>query len=187
MTKSLILKLSVVFFVSIFLTGCLTVEKKHYEYTLNADGSGSGKIVYENIVSSKDEEKDVSITDFAELMDGYMNGDRFESDNPNFTVTGKNLYEKNGQLWGEVTFTFANAMDAGILFEKDCNCTPVYVNISDFSEEFDTSNSGVFLGAESKINLIKYPSGTKKIEFSTYVQRDLENTVTLLKLYNASK
>lgn len=67
----------VVLLLSLFLSGCLTTENKFYSFKINSDGSGSGSIIFENVVSQEDEEKDVSFKDFGELIDDYVKGTVF--------------------------------------------------------------------------------------------------------------
>ncbi|HCN04485.1 MAG TPA: hypothetical protein DIS79_02610, partial [Bacteroidetes bacterium] len=51
--------------VAISLAGCLTVERKSYKITMTGKQSGTCTITYHNIVSAKDDGKDVSFKDFA--------------------------------------------------------------------------------------------------------------------------
>jgi hypothetical protein len=93
---------------ALFFAGCLIAEKKEYVFKVNEDGSGSGTVRYINLVSQDDEEQDVSFKDFAELVTDYLQGNKFEEENPQFSVTDKKLYEKDGVLIGEFSFTFTS-------------------------------------------------------------------------------
>ena len=105
---------------TLLLTGCLATEYKTYRCTLNADGSGSGTITFQNIFSQDDDSADVSTSDFDELISEYLNGSKFEEENPRLHVTGKRLYEEKGELMGEVSYTFAHADSAGFILNAGC-------------------------------------------------------------------
>ncbi len=64
--------------VLINLTGCLSTEYKEYIFEINSDGSGEGEIIFYNLVSVEDDEKDVSFKDFGELVSDYIEGTNFE-------------------------------------------------------------------------------------------------------------
>lgn len=181
-----IIKMLALFVVAVSLTGCLSSEKKEYSYKVNGDGSGSGKIKFVNIISQKDDGKDVSFSDFGELVDKYLNGEQFETDNPNLVVTDKKLYEEDGKLMGEVTFTFKSLSDINFIIEPGCDCSPIFYPMSTFSETFESSN-GTYLGENSSATMIKWPSGTKEFTFTTVVTSDLKETVSLLGMYKTWK
>lgn len=177
----------IIFVSSLLLSGCLNVEKKAYTYKVNADGSGSGSIEFINIISQEDEERDVSLKDFGELIDDYLQGNRFESDNPQLTVTSKELYEENGKLNGKVEFTFKSLQDINFLIDPSCNCAPIYYYLGSLSETYLESN-GEYLGTQmNDIPIVKWKSGTTNFSLSTEVTSDLANTHSLLPQYKEWK
>jgi hypothetical protein len=168
------------------MTGCLTVDKKEYNYTLKSDGSGEGWIKFYNIKSAKDGENDVSLKDFAELIDEYMKGTKFEEENPNLLVTSKEIFEENNKLNGLVKFTFANISDISFLFEKDCDCAPIYYSMGGILSETFVESNGTYLGDNGGPQIVKWPAGTKDFKFTTSVSAD-SNAVELLNQYNGWK
>ncbi|MBN3035996.1 MAG: hypothetical protein JW861_10465 [Bacteroidales bacterium] len=169
-----------------FLSSCLTTEYKEYRFKLNENGSGSGTVKFINIVSQEDEEKDVSFEDFGELISDYIEGSTFEDENPNFTVSDKRLFEENGVLCGEVTFTFDDINSIGFFLSSDCECAPILYYLGSLSETFNETN-GTYLGEEEDFPLISWNSEAREFYFKTTVQDDLSDCHSLLPLYNTWK
>lgn len=175
-----------ILFVSLNFTGCLSTQYKEYLFKINPDGSGKGTITFRNIVSIEDDEKDVSFKDFGELISDYMEGTRFEDDNPNYQVLSKELIAEDSILVGKVEFTFNNFKDIGFFKPENCDCSPIMYYIGDFGETFSETN-GDYLGDEKNIPLIIWEQGENEFSINTIVQEDLTNTHGLLKLYNTWK
>jgi len=173
-------------FVIFNLTGCLTTAYKEYKFEINSDGSGEGTITFYNIVSAEDDEKDVSFKDFGELISDYIEGTRFEDDNPNYTVTNKELYEEDSVLVAKVEFTFDDFREIGFYKSENCDCSPIMYYMGSFGETFSESN-GKYLGEEKEFPLVTWDSGTNELYFKTIVQEDLTNTHGLLDLYHTWK
>ncbi len=165
-----------------FATGCLTTEYKEYRFSLNDDGSGEGSITFHNIVSVEDDNQDVSINDFDELLSDYINGNRFELDNQNYKVTDKELYEDNDVLSGKITFSFSNIDSIGFFKDDNCNCSPLIYYLGDFGETLIESN-GTTLVESKNIPIILWDRDTTDIYFKTIVQENLEQAHSLLPLY----
>jgi hypothetical protein len=172
--------------VLINLTGCLSTEYKEYIFKINSDGSGEGEILFYNLVSVEDDEKDVSFKDFGELVSDYMEGTRFEDDNPNYLVTNKEFIEKDSMLTGRVEFTFTDFRDIGFFKSEDCDCSQLMYFMGDFGETYSESN-GNYLGDEKDFPVIIWQSDTDEIYIKTVVQEDLTGTHSLLKLYTTWK
>jgi hypothetical protein len=179
--KVFLLLLSVIIFSS-----CLTSEFKEYRFKINPDGSGSGKIKYTNIMSQDDDGENVSFKDFDELITEWIEGTSFEDENPYLNVTDKRLFEENGVLCGEVTFTFNSIDSIGFLRIKDCACAPLMYYLGALSETFVNSN-GAYLGEKTDMPFIQWDGNTKDIYFKTQVQEDTEDCRSLLALYNLWK
>ncbi len=171
----------------ILLTGCLISERKEYTFKVAADGTGSGTVKYINLVSQNDEGKDVSFKDFAELVTDYIEGDKFLDENPAWTITDKKLYEKDGTLWGEVSFTFTSWDSAGFLRETGCACCPTYYYLEEVNNENYESSNGTFLKEYGKIPLIAFEPAMKEFTIRTTVQEDLSDTSPLLPHYKSWK
>ncbi len=172
--------------VVINLTGCLSTEYKEYIFEINSDGSGEGEIIFYNLVSVEDDEKDVSFKDFGELVSDYIEGTNFENDNPNYLVTKKELLEKDSILVGRVEFTFTNINDIGFFKSEDCDCSPLMYFMGDFGETYSESN-GNYLGEEKDFPVIIWQSNADEIYIKTVVQDDLTGTHSLLKLFHTWK
>ncbi len=181
--KKSYLKIAVIALLSVFMASCLTVEKKQYSFTVKKDGSGSGTIKFINIVSQDDEDKDVSFEDFGELMNDYYEGEQFETDHPNMTVTDKKLYEENDVLCAEVSFTFTHIDSIGFMKFEDCSCAPLLYYLGSLSETFNSTN-GTYLGENTNMPFIKWGGKETKLNFETIVQENLSDCRSLLDLYN---
>jgi hypothetical protein len=166
-------------FLLLLVTGCLTTESKEYRYTVKPDGSGDGMITFINILSQDDDGRDVSFKDFGELVTDYLEGSSFEESNPNYTVTGKRLYEKNGKLNGEVTFTFKSIDSVGFFRTANCPCAPVLFSTSTLQETLSETN-GLSLNESKNIPLISWDATAKEYTFKTKVLDDTSNTHSLL-------
>lgn len=182
MKKSITLIAIIIFTVALLFTGCLSVEKKVYYYKVNEDGTGEGKIKYINIISEMDDETDVSDTDFDELINNYLNGTYFEDENPNLFVQDKKLFEENGVLCAEVSFTFNSFPQIGFYKYPKCECSPIMYYIGGLSETYEESN-GEYLGDESSMYFIIWDAGTTEFEFTTIVSTVVENSISLLPRY----
>ncbi|MGB5847689.1 MAG: hypothetical protein WBH40_04315 [Ignavibacteriaceae bacterium] len=178
--------LIVISLVLINLTGCLSTEYKEYIFKINPDGSGEGEIIFYNLVSVEDDEKDDSFKDFGELVSDYIKGANFEDDNPNYQVTNKELFEMDSILVGRVEFAFNNFRDIGFFKSEDCDCSPLMYFMGDFGETYSESN-GNYLGDEKDFPVIIWQSDTDEIYIKTVVQEDLTGTHSLLKLYTTWK
>jgi hypothetical protein len=162
------------------LSGCLTTEFKEYRFTINSDGSGSGKITYVNIVSEEDEGENVSFKDFGELMSDYIEGQQFETDNPRYNVTRKELIEVDGKLNGVIEFTFANADSIG--FWRYNTSSPWLYYMGSLSETLKETD-GKYLGNDRDFPIICWEPGSRSFYFKTVVKEDMTNAHALLPLY----
>jgi hypothetical protein len=172
--------------VLINLTGCLSIEYKEYIFNINPDGSGEGEIIFYNLVSVEDDEKDDSFKDFDELVSDYIEGTKFENDNPNYQVTNKELFEEDSMLVGRVEFAFTNFRNIGFFKSEDCDCSPLMYYMGDFGESYSKSN-GNYLGEEKDFPVIIWQSDADEIYIKTVVQEDLTGAHSLLKLYHTWK
>lgn len=129
----------------IFVSGCLSADHKEVRLTLNADGkSGTGKIIFTNIVSEPDDStKDNSKDDFHKsLITEYYQGRKFEEANKGMTNVKKRLYLAGDTLMGEVTFDFDDITKLGFYRYKG-EGPYMYYMISDgyfTSGQFEATN-----------------------------------------------
>jgi hypothetical protein len=172
--------------VTFFVGGCLTTESKEYRYTVSPDGSGSGTIKFINIMSEDEDDSDMTAGDFDELISGYLQGTLFEDENPEYNIISKNLFEENGQLCGEINFTFSSMNALGFYHDQSCDCSEYLFYIGGLSEGYVGTN-GKYLGEEDDFPVITWPAGTQEFFFKTAVQDASTNSRSLLPLYNAWK
>ena len=170
----------------LFLSSCLTTEFKEYRFKINPDGTGAGLIKYTNIMSQDDDGENVTFKDFDELISEWFDGTAFEAENPNLKVIDKRLFEENGMLCGEVSFSFENIDSIGFLRFKDCSCAPLLYYLGALNEIFTNSN-GTYLGSGTEMPFIKWDGKTSDIYFKTRVQEDTEDCRGLLSLYQIWK
>ena len=177
----------ILFVIPVFITtGCLTTEYKEYRFTLNEDGSGEGSIIFHNIVSVEDDNQDVSIKDFDELISDYIKGNKFELDNPSYKVLNKELYEDDDVLCGKITFSFSDIDSIGFYRYEGCDCSPLIYYLGDFGETLVESNGSELIESKN-IPIILWDRGITDIYFKTTVQDNMEQAHSLLTLYNQAK
>jgi hypothetical protein len=114
--------------------GCLTVESKEYRIHLNADLSGEATILFVNILSESEDTLDITVDDFQQLKEFYLEGTQLEKENPGFQNVRKRLFEQNGVLMGEVSFSF-DSISAVRLFCYDRSSPLMYFVGSPLSAE----------------------------------------------------
>ncbi len=169
---------------ALIMTSCLTVEKKEYSFELTGENSGKMIIRYINILSVMDDSNDVSVADFQELLDKYINGDQIVQDFPGATNISKRLYEENDQLCGEVTLDFQDLSSARLYqFDKK---SPVMMCVSAaYDSESYVSSNGSY--GNDYMPVVFWPSGSKKLEVTTSVTATDETTMSLLGAYKTWK
>lgn len=169
---------------ALIMTSCLTVEKKEYSFELTGENSGKMIIRYINILSVMDDSNDVSVADFQELLDKYINGDQIVQDFPGATNISKRLYEENDQLCGEVILDFQDLSSARLYqFDKK---SPVMMCVSAaYDSESYVSSNGSY--GNDYMPVVFWPSGSKKLEVTTSVTATDETTMSLLGAYKTWK
>jgi len=191
MTRLLFRLLVVALAGALLIAGCIQVEKKEYRYTLKTNGTGAGTIRFVNIVSQEDNDKDVSFKDYAELVTDYMDGTKFEDENPALKVTGKKLYEEKGVLVGEFNFTFASLDSVGFFRAAGCACCPVLHFAKSSSStgggETIASSNGQMVEGVTDAPFIKWDSGIKEFSYTTTLGVDTSKVHSLLPHYKKWK
>ena len=181
MKKILILFLAVSL---ILLSGCISVERKIYKIQMTGPNSGHATIKFINIVSQKDNDRDVSMKDFAELVTDYVEGPKVEDDYPGATNFKKRLFEEENVLCAEFTFDF-DSLSIPKLFQLDQN-SPIMLMIKDNSagEKYFSSN-GTWGG--DNMPVIFWKKTDKVLEWETTLQSDLEKSVSMVENYRSWK
>lgn len=170
-------KLLVLLVIALVFSSCLTVEKKEYSFELTGENSGRMTIRYINIISVKDEGKDVSQEDFADILERYIDGDQIEQDFPGSTNIKTRLYEANGQLCGEVTLDFPS-LSAARLYQYDKNSPLMMCITAAYDSETYLSSNGSF--GNDFMPVVFWPVGTKKLTVVTSVSAPDETSMSLL-------
>ena len=165
----------------LFLTSCLTVEKKEYKYELTGKNSGTLTIIYYNIASTNDS-AGVARTDFIELIETYVKAAKPEDDFPGANVIKKELFEDNGKLCGRLVLGFSDLKTAK-LYQTDPK-SDYMLHMSNFSESFQSSN-GIFGGEIMPV--IFWSKKLKELTVTSTVEKNIENTLSLLEMYKAWK
>lgn len=178
------LKIFVFSFLALIMSSCLTVEKKEYTFEMTGENSGRLTIRYINIISVKDEDKDVSAEDFAEIVERYLNGDQIQQDFPGATNINTRLFELNQQLCGEVTLDFPS-LSAARIYQYDKK-SPIMMCISAaFDSETYVSSNGTY--GNDYMPVVFWPSDTKKMTVTTSVSAPDETAVSLVEEYRKWK
>ena len=165
MTRPLFLALTLVTTLSL-LSGCLIVETKEYHITMKSGGTGEARIVFNDIQSETDDTIDVSKADFDQLIDLYMHGSQLERDNPGYRNVVKHLYEKNGKLCGDISFSF-DSLAVMRLFQYESDGPFMYFVGSPLSSEVMMETNGTY--GRDWMPIVFWPSGTKELYIKTRV------------------
>ena len=165
-----------------FLPGCLIVETKEYHITLKDDGAGEARIVFNDIQSETDDTVDVSSSDFDQLIDLYLHGSQLERDNPGYKNVQKRLYEKDGKLDGEVSFTF-DSLAVLRLFQYDGDGPLMYFVGSPLSSEVMVETNGTY--GRDWMPIVFWPKGTKELYIKTRIVSQGSYHRPLLALFKA--
>jgi hypothetical protein len=166
-------------FSSLLLGGCLMVESKDYTFLVKPDGSGSGRIVFENFTSMQDtqEAEDQTTKDYTELINKFLKGNSLEMQNPAYTNLKKRLFEQDGKLHGEITFDFASYEDVGLFRLDDKGMWMYHAGQMNGGtmERLDSAN-GRFGG--QRMPVVFWPEGTSEFRLYTTLEQPEENAVT---------
>jgi len=165
---------------SIIGSGCLTVEGKEYHIKVKTDHSGEATIKFVNILSEADDTTDISNDDFQQLIELYLNGNQLESENPGFHNVKKRLYEENGVLVGEITFTF-DSLATVRLYQFDKESPYMYFVGSPLSSEQLVETNGTF--ARDWMPVVFWPKETTELYVKTRVISEVAHHRGLLSHY----
>jgi uncharacterized protein YceK len=180
MKKSLTIFLVAI--IAVLMTGCLTVEKKIYKVELKTPSSGTATIKYVNLLSKKDENRDVSLKDFAELITDYFEGPKYEQDYPGARNIKKRLFEENGVLCSEVIFEF-DSLETIKLFKLDKDSPYMFYTGSTGCQEEITESNGTQGNQQMPVHFWK--KDAKILEWTAVVLKELTDCVSLIEQYRS--
>jgi hypothetical protein len=162
----------------LFLSGCLTCEKKEYTFQFTGKDTGKLTIKYINIMSTMDDTIDVSEEDFASLMTDYYEGSEIENEFPDATVIDKRLYEENGVLCGEVVLEFTG-LAASHLYQHNGKGPIMYcLGCYSIDSEYYNSSNGEY--GSDIMPVIFWDDNLKTLTLTTDVTMPDETTLSLL-------
>lgn len=179
MKKNAVKFLALAFF-ALMLSSCLTVEKKEYKWELTGPNSGKLIITHINIMSDMDDSLDVRSEDFEELLNSYLNGSYIDDRYAMATSIEKRLFDKDGQLWGEVVIEFDD-LDAVQIYQYEKKGPYMFcVNTAEDTETFLESD-GDYGG--DYMPVVFWGSKNKELNLTTLIQEADESTLSLVEQY----
>lgn len=169
------------FIFSVSLIGCLTVETKEYSYKLKDGNKGSGKIKYINIMRTVDSATTME-TEYRELIDSYLNGNKPEDEMLGVKNVKKRLFEEDNHLCGEITFDFDDITSLKFYNYKGKIWTFALTGNSIFggNESYFSSN-GTFGGENMPV--IFWDNGENELNFKTTVSQNDKKNESFLEIW----
>ncbi len=179
MKKSLIYLF--LFFISVSLIGCLTVETKEYSYKLKDGKQGSGKIKYINIMRTDDSATTIE-AEYENLVNNYLKGNKPEDEMPGVKNVKKRLFEEDNHLCGEIIFDFDDIATLKFYSYNGKVWTYALTTGSIFggSESFFSSN-GTYGGETMPV--IFWDGNDKEFKFKTTVSQNDKKNESLLEIW----
>ena len=172
--------LLIIVLLSLCLTACLTVESKEYRIKLKSDHSGEATIKFINIMSEADDTVDISSDDFHQLIEFYLQGNQLEKENPGFQNVKKRLFEEEGVLCGEITFTF-DSLGSVRIFKYDDNSPYMYAVGSPLSSEQYVESNGML--AREWMPVVLWQKDARELYIKTKVVSEVSFQHSMLKNY----
>jgi len=173
-----ILRYLILILIPVSMAGCLTCERKEYVFQLTNENAGKLTIKYVNIFSSLIDSTGELSTDYDELINIWLIGEKIERDFPKAKKFKKRLFKENGILCGEVTMEFDDLASVN-LFRHNRKGPYMFsmAAVTDDNEVFLQSN-GDFLG--DKMPVIFWPDDTRTLRFATKIATPDSTTVSML-------
>jgi hypothetical protein len=164
-----------------FLSGCLTCEKKEYTFQLTGDNSGRLTIKYINIMSIMDDTLDISTEDFQTLLNDYYDGEELQNTFPDASLVSRKMFEENGVLCGEVVYEFSDLKGAKLYQHKDKGPFMYCLGCYSLDSEYFSESNGEYGG--DVMPVVFWDQGSKKLFLTTDVTYPDETTISLLDEY----
>lgn len=169
----------------LMLSSCLTCETKEYIFTLTGKNSGKLTIRYNNIFSNSLDSIGEIASDYDELVNMWLKGEKIERDFPKAKKIKKRLYEANGVLNGEVTMEFDNLEDVRLF--RFNNSGPYIFSTSAFNDDgevFRTTN-GIY--GNDNTPVIFWNEEETSLRLTTRIAVPDSTTVSMLDTWKAHK
>jgi hypothetical protein len=180
-----LLRFLILIIIPVSIVGCLTCERKEYIFTLTGENSGKLTIKYVNIFSSMIDSTGEISSDYDELTNMWLKGEKLEMDFPGTKKIKKRLFKENGTLCGEVTMEFDDL--AKVHLYRYMGKGPFMFSMSgvnDDGENFAQSN-GDFGG--EKMPVIFWRDNTRTLRFSTKIAEPDSTCVSMLAMWEKNK
>ncbi|MBW6460717.1 MAG: hypothetical protein K0B08_09105 [Bacteroidales bacterium] len=179
--KKTYLSILAVMITAMFISGCLTCEKKEYSFVFTGENSGRLTIKYINLLSTMDDGADISQDDFQVLLNDYYDGYELENEFPNATVVEKRLFEENGVLCGEIVFEFDDLVAANLYRYRGTGPIMYCLSCYSIDSEYYAESNGEYGG--DIMPVVFWEAGLKKLSLTTDVTSPDETTASLLAAY----
>ena len=168
----------------LLLSSCLTCEKKEYVFEFTGPESGKLTIRFINIFSNNIDSVGELKTDYDELINMWLDGEKIERDYPSATKFKKRLYEANGQLCGEVSMEFSS-LKAVRLYRYDSK-SPYMLNTTTMPDDGETflSSNGEYGG--DYMPVIFWRPDNTTLRLATSVAKPDSSTVSMLDMWKAN-
>jgi hypothetical protein len=170
--------------IALITSGCLNIEKKHYTVHLRDNGGGTATVKYINIVSSKEDDKDVSMKDFATLITDWMKGDKLDDEFADAEVTDKKLYVENDMLIAEVKLEFDSLSALG-LYQYNEESPYMRLFCSDFATAQFLESNGDYGGEDFPVAF--WSNDARILKWTEKHMDDMSDAVSLVDEYKKWK
>lgn len=172
-------------FTGLMLSSCLTCETKEYIFTLTGKNSGKLTIRYYNIFSNSLDSLGEINSDYDELANMWLYGEKIERDFPKAKKIKKRLFEANGVLNGEVTMEFDNLEDVRLFRFNDSG--PYIFSTTAFNDDgevFRTTN-GIY--GNDYTPVIFWDENETSLRFTTRIAVPDSTTISLLETWKMNQ
>lgn len=168
-------------FIGLMLSSCLTCETKEYIFTMTGKNSGKLTIRYNNIFSNSLDSIGEINSDYDELINMWLKGEKIERDFPKAKKIKKRLFEANGVLNGEVTMEFDNLEDVR-LFRYN-NSGPLMFSTTAFNDDGETFRTSNGTYANDNTPVIFWNEEESSLRITTRIAAPDSTTVSLLEVW----
>lgn len=172
-------------FLVVYFQGCLTIESKEYSFKLGKEKSGSGSIKFINIMSEINDSNSTVESDYNELIESYLKGEKLKEDLAGVKNMRKKLFEEDNQLCGEVSFDFDDITKLKFYKYKDSGPWCYYLSVFSMgllggTESYFSSN-GTYAGENMPI--IFWDGNQKEFMFKTSFKSPGKTATSLLNMW----
>ncbi len=171
--------------VGLSLSGCLTCERKEYTFQLTGVNSGKLTIKYVNIFSSLIDSTGELSSDYDEMVNLWLKGEKLEKDFPHAINFKKRLFAEDGVLCGEVIMEFDDLSKVSLYRFQDTG--PYMFSLSGVNDDGETflQTNGEFGG--EKMPVIFWNEDVQSLRFSTKIAEPDTSCVSMLQQWETKQ